>query len=297
VAFSTELAGDLGLPWTLSGDGYGGPPHDIAGKLTLSGPWGPGLDILVPDGGEIWALGENRQISWQGWGWVYAVDIFLSRDGGESWEPLAAGHPAGQPFDWVVSGPLSADCRVRVADVGGACEDLSASSFAIHRPIDWLAIQGPAGGQLAAGEVDTLWVAVDTEGLPPGEDQLAGLRFDSNDPASPLLVPVTLHLGATAAPPAAAPSAGLRLRAWPNPFNPSTRLSFQLPAPGRAALELIDLQGRRLRLLAAGDFPAGEQVLSWDGRDAAGRALPSGVYWARLRGGGQSATCKLLLLK
>ncbi len=296
VVFAPELYGNLGLPWTMSGDGYGSPPHDIAGKLVLAGPGGPGLDLLVPDGGEVWALGESQQIRWSSWGGIDAVDLSLSRDGSQSWEPLAVGHPAGLPFDWVVTGPLSAACRVRVADVGGACEDESAASFYIHRPIDWLEIAGPAAGSLAAGEVDTLWVQVDTEGLPPGEDQLAGLRFSSNDPAGDLIVPVTLHLGATAAP-EAPPSAALRLEAWPNPFNPSVRLVFALAAPGRARLEVLDLQGRRLRLLAEGDWPAGEQAASWDGRDQAGRPLASGVYLARLVGPQGAATRKLLLMK
>jgi len=297
VAFSPDLYGSLGLPWTMSGDGYGGPPHDITGKLVLAGPWGPGLDLLVPNGGEVWVPGESRQILWSNWGGVYAVDLSLSRDGGLNWEPMVAGHPAGLPFNWVVTGPLSADCRVRVEDVGDACQDESAASFHIHRPIDWLAIAEPAGGELAAGEVDTLWILVDTAGLPPGADQLAGLRFSSNDPAGDLLVPVTLHLGATAAPDAPPSPEAPRLEAWPNPFNPSTRLVFQLAAPGRARLELLDLQGRRLRLLTEGQWPAGEQVLAWDGRDEAGRPLPSGVYLARLISAQGRATRKLLLMK
>lgn len=297
VAFAPALYGNLELPWTMSGDGYGAPPHDIIGKLVLAGPWGPGLDILVPNGGEVWVPGESRQILWSNWGGVYAVDLSLSRDGGQSWEPLASQHPAGLPFNWVVTGPLAVDCRVRVADVDDACEDQSEAGFSIHQPIDWLTISGPAGGELAAGEVDTLWVEVETAGLAPGADHYAGLRFSSNDPAGDLIVPVTLHLGATAAPEAPPGPAAPRLRAWPNPFNPSTQLVFRLGAPGPARLELLDLQGRRLRLLAEGDWPAGEQARVWDGRDGSGQPLPSGVYLARLVGSHGQVTVKLLLMK
>ncbi|MBM4117402.1 T9SS type A sorting domain-containing protein [bacterium] len=299
VAFAAWLAGDLELPWTMSGDGYGAPPHDIEGKLILDGPPGPDVEVLVPDGGEIWALGESRQVLWDCWGGVVAVNVLLSRDGGANWELLGSQLPPYQPFDWVVAGPLSADCRVRVADAYGSGEDTSAASFFIHRPIDWLTILGSGGGVLAAGEVDTLWVRVGTAGLPPGEDQLAGLRFTANDPAGGLIVPLTLRVGLPTAAPATLPAAGPQLTAWPNPFGAATRLVFAAAAAGPLRLEILDLQGRRLRLLAAAEAagPGVERALVWDGRDEAGRRLPSGVYLVRLTSGGASSTRKLLLMK
>lgn len=299
VVFAGWLSGPLELPWTMSGDGYGGHPHDIQGKLILDGPAGPDLVLITPNGGEVWALGETHQVGWDCWGGIYAVDIALSRDGGQSWETLAAEHPAYEPFVWTVAGPLSADCRVRIVDSYGCCGDESAASFAIHRPIDWLTIDGAAGGELAAGEVDTLWLRVGTVGLPPGEDQLAGLRFTSNDPAGEQIVPLTLHLGLPTAAPAGLPAPGLRLEAWPNPFGAATRLVFAPVAAGPLRLEILDLQGRRLRLLATAEAaaPGGERALVWDGRDEAGRRLPSGVYLARLTSGGASSTRKLLLMK
>lgn len=299
VAFAPWLYGELGLPWTMSGDGYGGHPHDIEGKLVLQGPAGPDLLLISPDGGEVWALGETRQIGWSCWGGIYAVDIALSRDGGQSWETLAEHHPAYEPFVWTVAGLLSADCRVRVADSDGCCADESAASFAIHRPIDWLTIEGVGGGELAAGELDTLWVRIATGSLPPGEDQLAGLRFTANGVVGELIVPVTLHLGLPTAAPGGLPAAGPRLTAWPNPFGAATRLAFAAAAAGPLRLEILDLQGRRLRLLAEAEAagPGVERALVWDGRDEAGRRLPSGVYLVRLTNGGASSTRKLLLMK
>jgi len=105
----------------------------------------------------------------------------------------------------------------------------------------------------------------------------------------------TLGGDPTAAAPA--PAAGLALRAWPNPFNPRTTIGVFLPAPGAARLTIHDAQGRRLRVLALGELPAGESILRWDGRDARGKALPSGIYWARLQCGAQSEALKLLLAR
>ena len=69
----------------------------------------------------------------------------------------------------------------------------------------------------------------------------------------------------------------------PNPFNPSTRVGFDLPAPGRVVLEVFDVRGRRIRGLVDAELPAGPHSVLWDGRDDGGRVMPSGVYFSRLR--------------
>jgi hypothetical protein len=100
----------------------------------------------------------------------------------------------------------------------------------------------------------------------------------------------------TAAPPPPAPAARL-LPAAPNPFNPRCELRFVLAAAGPARLEVLDLAGRRLALLADGWLEAGEQIAVWDGRDAEGRELASGVYLACLEVAGFRASTKLVLIR
>lgn len=101
---------------------------------------------------------------------------------------------------------------------------------------------------------------------------------------------------ATAVPPA--PAQARLLPNWPNPFNPSTELRFSLAAPGAVTLAIHDLSGRCLRvLLDSIERPAGEQALRWDGRNAAGEALPSGIYLVRLDAAGQQLSQKVTLLK
>jgi hypothetical protein len=94
--------------------------------------------------------------------------------------------------------------------------------------------------------------------------------------------------------PAAAP---VSLAAYPNPFNPMTTLSFRLDAPARGELAIFDLSGRRIATLAEGVFLAGEHDLRWQGLDAAGRAVPSGVYVARLSTAAGMASRKLNLVR
>lgn len=95
----------------------------------------------------------------------------------------------------------------------------------------------------------------------------------------------------------APPPALALLPAQPNPFNPRTELRFRLERPAAVSLDILDLGGRRLLRLAEGRREAGEHRLSWEGEDARGRALPSGVYLARLSAGGESAAAKLVLIR
>ena len=87
------------------------------------------------------------------------------------------------------------------------------------------------------------------------------------------------------------------LRNYPNPFNPSTTLSFDLEAASRARLLVFDAQGRQLALLHDGPLAAGPARFTWDGHDDTGHALPSGTYFARLVLPGQSRDTKLVLIK
>jgi hypothetical protein len=83
----------------------------------------------------------------------------------------------------------------------------------------------------------------------------------------------------------------------PNPFNPVTTIPFELARAGRVTLDVYDVAGRRVRSLADGDLAAGLHQRSWDGRDDAGRAVASGVYFYRLKAAGRSETRRMLLLK
>jgi hypothetical protein len=96
-----------------------------------------------------------------------------------------------------------------------------------------------------------------------------------------------------------APVATARLTAHPNPFNPQTQLGFALHAAGWVKLDVYDVSGRHVRRLQDGLMNAGRHERTWDGRDDAGRTLPSGVYFARLVGAGRldAQAVKLVLVK
>jgi hypothetical protein len=98
--------------------------------------------------------------------------------------------------------------------------------------------------------------------------------------------------------PAAAVPAVLRLHQnQPNPFNPRTTLRYSLPRAGRVRLAVYDLRGARLAVLVDAESPAGEWSAEWDGRDATGHAVSSGVYVAKLESPAGVRTVKLTVTR
>jgi hypothetical protein len=95
------------------------------------------------------------------------------------------------------------------------------------------------------------------------------------------------------------PSATARLTASPNPFNPRTILSFELPAPARAEIRVLSLRGEEVAVLGGEVCAAGRHEQEWRGLDRAGRVVPSGAYLAQLYvdGAPMGAVARLSLLR
>jgi len=84
---------------------------------------------------------------------------------------------------------------------------------------------------------------------------------------------------------------------WPNPFNPTTHIVFQLPEPMPVRLSVFDPEGKLVVTLFAGTAAPGRREVMWRGTDADGRPVSSGIYFYRLQAGKQVLTKKMLLLK
>lgn len=93
------------------------------------------------------------------------------------------------------------------------------------------------------------------------------------------------------------PRRSLGLSAHPNPFNPSTTVSFTLDAQRRVTALVYDPAGRLVRRLVDTVFPAGSNTLMWDGTNNSGRQVASGVYFLLLTDGSRRETVKLTVLK
>jgi len=144
---------------------------------------------------------------------------------------------------------------------------------------------------------------------PPGSRRMTlGLRFlpghttiqvvlsrESLD--GPWLVLTTVRSAVDVEPSATAARQPIAIELHPNPSRGAAEISLALSRSVTAAsVELLDLNGRRLRTLHQGPLSAGAHRLLWDGRDALGRSAASGIYWVRVHGDGFHAGRMLVRL-
>ena len=84
----------------------------------------------------------------------------------------------------------------------------------------------------------------------------------------------------------------------PNPFNPVTRIAFDVPSPGGpVGLRVYTASGRLVRTLVEREVGAGRYSVEWNGTDESGAAVASGVYFYRLDAAGFTDSGKMVLLK
>ncbi|MBN1825301.1 MAG: right-handed parallel beta-helix repeat-containing protein [Candidatus Eisenbacteria bacterium] len=83
----------------------------------------------------------------------------------------------------------------------------------------------------------------------------------------------------------------------PNPFNPITRIAFDLPVRAEVSLRVYDVSGRSVRTLRDGTMNAGRHEVVWDGTNNAGRSVASGIYFYRIDAGDEKAVRKMTLIR
>ena len=84
---------------------------------------------------------------------------------------------------------------------------------------------------------------------------------------------------------------------YPNPFNPTTNISYSIPTDGNVELIVYNIRGQKVKKLVKGTQPAGVYNVTWNGKDENGWSVSSGVYFYKLRSSGKTAVKKMLLLK
>ncbi len=82
---------------------------------------------------------------------------------------------------------------------------------------------------------------------------------------------------------------------YPNPFNASTAIGYQLPKASMTMLTIYDVLGRKVRSLVDGHREAGHHTALWNGRDDSGQELKSGVYFCVFEAGSYRETIKMVL--
>jgi hypothetical protein len=95
----------------------------------------------------------------------------------------------------------------------------------------------------------------------------------------------------------AAPDEYALLGNYPNPFNPSTTISYKVPVKSPVSLKVYDISGRFVRTLFEREITGGYHQAVWDGRDEWGRIMAAGTYIVEMESGRFSGVLKVMLLK
>jgi hypothetical protein len=153
VTIDVNQTQPVDIGWYIEGDGTGAEPHSVSGTFTIY----PTSDIYFwishPNGGEKLLLGIQDSIKWDHYGEVDVVKIQLSRDDGSTWEIVENETDNSGFYEFMVTGPLSDECKIKVGTTDDEYSDVSDSLFQITA----LNIQYPAlGSILSYGETDTI---------------------------------------------------------------------------------------------------------------------------------------------
>ena len=84
---------------------------------------------------------------------------------------------------------------------------------------------------------------------------------------------------------------------FPNPFNPSTNISFDLPNSSNVTLTVYDLIGNKIRTLKNGVMESGKYMNAWDGKNSSGETVSSGIYIYQLKSNSLTSTKRMILMK
>ncbi len=84
---------------------------------------------------------------------------------------------------------------------------------------------------------------------------------------------------------------------YPNPFNPSTKIVFEIPQSENVSLRIYNINGELVRTIVNGNLPAGHYEKEWDGYNESGNSVTSGVYIYRLTAGKFDRSSRMILMK
>src|SRR5690606_6437901 len=84
---------------------------------------------------------------------------------------------------------------------------------------------------------------------------------------------------------------------YPNPFNRTTVLNYQIPSPELVTLEIYNALGQQVRPLVNQMQPAGYYTVEWDGKNASGNNVSSGMYLYKIKAGNFVSVRKMMLVR
>ena len=195
------------------------------------------------------------------------------------------------------AGQITADSEILLT--WGVASQSSNLGWEVYRSVDDLLYERVSGLIPGEGTTDVFrtYEYVDAD-APVAEVVYYYLRQLDLDGAASRSEILQIAFAPTAVQQSMLPTTTALAQNFPNPFNPDTNIRFDLSGAASVSLTVYDAAGQSVRTLVAGQFmEAGTYNLTWDGRNAAGDMVGSGIYFYELRAGSFTSMKKMTLLQ
>jgi len=160
----------------------------------------------------------------------------------------------------------------------------------------WLVAVEPQSDSLTAHQTQSVTITIDRNGMSAG-DYNGAINITSNGGNQDVVVQFSIISTAVAENGNIIPTEYKLWQNHPNPFNNSTLFKFDLPEPGRVKIVLYNIFGQKIKTLTDRWESAGSYQLPWDGKNAMGQNLPSGIYIVHMMTDQYQKSIKLTLMK
>jgi len=166
--------------------------------------------------------------------------------------------------------------------------------YSISHDVPWITLSH-SEGQLDAGAEDSVSVSINTLFMGYG-DYEGTLVFTTN--VGEFILPVHLVITILGIDDdTVIPSIFSVSDNYPNPFNPRTEFTVSIPEKSHVVVNIYDILGRQVALLAEGDYTAGRYRMEWTGKTDVNAVAPSGVYLLIVQAGNDIITHKMIMMK
>jgi hypothetical protein len=266
------------------------------------------FEYIVPTGDLSWSENFEGGLDWTSGGtgnnWRLDVDT-TSLNYGQTLHTNAAGFRTVYPNNsdtWISPGVIN-------VSGGNSCALIFDRRGRMDMPSDSLIVEVQIDGNwIKAGgfsDIETGWTTSYVN-LTPWTPLYIPIRFRlKSDHALGELgyhldnfrILQGIDLDANDTPPATVPFEYKITSAYPNPFNPSTTVTYQVAAAGNVQFSLFNLLGQEVKQFDLNLPSAGAYTMQWDGTNAAGLPVPSGIYFLQLRAQDVVSNYKLVLMK
>ncbi len=317
---NATIDGNTGAPWNIT---FGN------GKLHLGDLLNPVATVVSANGAENWFIGSAQTLTWTATDnvAVTSVDLQLSRNGGTTWETIAAGVANSGSYPWTVTGPATSNAILKVTAydaAGNSGSDLSDASFMIldgatgtllatfvaNTVTDGIELRWGLSAQLSASSIQLQrapasvgpWEVLNVTPRMDGDQYVAVDGSVADGQTYFYRLQATNSRGVATTLGQISGTAGQPItqfaltRISPNPAKELVQIDFSVPRTANVRISVLDVQGRELAKLADGNHLPGRYSVLWSGQ-LNGQRAPQGLYFVRMQAPGVQSTRRVAIAR